>query len=226
MNDPYSILGVSRNASDDEIKEAYRRLAQKYSAADYAGDPLADLAAQRMRELNDAYDTIMAQRMGASQTAYHDGGYAPYGNGAAGDGSGSYQNNTSGGTGYATNDPVYADIRRMIYSGSFHSAEQRLLAIDGRTRTAEWYFLMGSVCQHKGWLDEAYRYYQKAASMDPANREYAAACTNMASQRQYGTGHTSYGRQRGAGYSACADELCSFLQCYCCTAMCCDSCCH
>ena len=65
--DPYQVLGVSRDASDEEIKRAYRELARKYHPDNYTKDnPLADLATEKMKEINEAYDTIrdMLWKMG------------------------------------------------------------------------------------------------------------------------------------------------------------------
>ena len=59
MNDPYQILGVSENASDEEIKKAYRELARKYHPDNYHDNPLADLAQEKMKEINAAYEQIM-----------------------------------------------------------------------------------------------------------------------------------------------------------------------
>ena len=56
MRDPYEILGVSRDASDEEIKNAYRQLARKYHPDNYADNPLSDLASEKMKEINEAYD--------------------------------------------------------------------------------------------------------------------------------------------------------------------------
>ena len=64
MRDPYSVLGISSSASDDEVKRAYRELARKYHPDNYQNNPLADLAEEKMKEINEAYDTITRQRSG------------------------------------------------------------------------------------------------------------------------------------------------------------------
>ena len=56
MNNPYEVLGVSETATDEEIKAAYRKLAKKYHPDNYADSPLADVAEQKMKEINEAYD--------------------------------------------------------------------------------------------------------------------------------------------------------------------------
>ena len=62
MKDPYAVLGVSPNASDEEIKNAYREMARKYHPDNYADNPLSDLAGEKMKEINEAYDQIMNMR--------------------------------------------------------------------------------------------------------------------------------------------------------------------
>ena len=64
MRDPYEVLGVSPDADDNEIKKAYRELARKYHPDNYQNNPLADLAEEKMKEINEAYDAITRSRAG------------------------------------------------------------------------------------------------------------------------------------------------------------------
>ena len=59
VTDPYKVLGVSPEATDEEIKSAYRQLVKKYHPDNYADSPLADLANEKMQEINEAYDMVM-----------------------------------------------------------------------------------------------------------------------------------------------------------------------
>ena len=76
MTDPYKVLGISPGASDDEVKEAYRRLARKYHPDNYVNNPLSDLATEKMKEINEAYDEIQRQRKGGGSAGGYDPSYA------------------------------------------------------------------------------------------------------------------------------------------------------
>ena len=85
MSDPYKVLGVSPSATDEEIKSAYRELAKKYHPDNYANTPLAEFATEKMKEINEAYDTIVSQRRNGTgqrqQGSYQQpGGYQNYNN--------------------------------------------------------------------------------------------------------------------------------------------------
>ena len=88
MRDPYEVLGVSPDADDNEIKKAYRELARKYHPDNYQNNPLADLAEEKMKEINEAYDAITRSRAGGGSS--YGGGTASQGQSGYGYGS-SYQ---------------------------------------------------------------------------------------------------------------------------------------
>ncbi len=62
MSDPYEVLGVRRDATMEEIKARYKELARKYHPDKYGGNELADLAQEKMKEINEAYDAIFRER--------------------------------------------------------------------------------------------------------------------------------------------------------------------
>lgn len=190
MTDPYKVLGISSDASEEQIKEAYRNLARKYHPDNYVDNPLADLAAEKMKEINNAYDEVMRRKVSG----------AP---GSTAQGSSSH----------------FADIRRLINSGRTDDAEELLDGIPQHRRDGEWFFLKGSVCYTKGWLDEAVRHFTTACNMSPENAEYKAALNQLLWQRQ--TGYSGYGGgyNRGATCDCC--DLCAALYCanICCSCM-------
>ena len=69
MRDPYQVLGIPSTATDEEVKKAYRNLARKYHPDNYHDNPLEDLAQERMKEINEAYETIRNQRKARAATA-------------------------------------------------------------------------------------------------------------------------------------------------------------
>ena len=169
MRDPYEVLGVSTDASDDEIKRAYRDLARKYHPDNYQNNPLADLAEEKMKEINEAYDAITRGRAGGSGGGYAQSGYG-YGGAAY------QQRQSSGGA------AQFSQVRQYINNNDLDVAEQIL---KGATKNGEWYFLMGSIAYRRGWIDEARQNYQLAVQMDPGNMEYRQAL-NMMQRGGYG----------------------------------------
>ncbi|MCF2661032.1 J domain-containing protein [Pseudoflavonifractor phocaeensis] len=195
MKDPYSVLGVSQNASDEEVKKAYRELARKYHPDNYQNNPLADLAEEKMKEINEAYDAITKQRAGG-------GGYQQQSSGSYG---GYAQQQRS----YSSNNPTYARVRNLINAGDLGTAERLLYEVG--QKDGEWYFLSGSIAYRKGWLDEAMQNYTLAVQMEPSNMEYRQAL-NMMQQR--GGGYRPYGYTNTVdGLDCCTTMLC--LNCLC-----------
>ena len=202
MSDPYKILGVSPSATDEEVKAAYRALAKKYHPDNYANSPLDDLATEKMKEVNEAYDAILEERKRAKTGGYsaptggYGGSYNNYGN------PGGYRAQNSG------RPSNYADVRNMINMGRVFDAEQILDGVPQTNRDAEWFFLRGTVSYRKGWLDDAYRNFSVACQMDPSNLEYRSALNSMNAQRRgaYGGYNTQH---RGSECNGC--DICSNL---------------
>lgn len=124
MRDPYEILGVSTDASDDEIKKAYRELARKYHPDNYQNNPLADLAEEKMKEINEAYDAITKSRSsGGYSSGYSGGSYTQSGYGGS-----AYQRQ-----GQSQGGPnQFAQARQYINMGNLDGAEQILQGASGR----------------------------------------------------------------------------------------------
>ena len=169
MRDPYEVLGVSPGATDDEIKKAYRELARKYHPDNYQNSPVADLAQEKMKEINQAYEEIQQRRKNGGTAP---GGSYGYGYGYAGNGYGGYQQ-----SGYSyttgTTDPFYLRVRAAIQQGDLNLAEELLNA--HADHNAEWNYLKGVIRARRGMMDEARQYYQTAVQMDPHNAEYRRA---------------------------------------------------
>ena len=214
MSDPYQILGVSPSASDDEVKTAYRQLARKYHPDNYVDNPLADLATEKMKEVNEAYDEIQRRRKGGSSQSSQDrGSYQGYGQSRGGYSQGQgqgqgYGNYQSGGQ--SGQPSQFDDIRRLIQNGRLPEAEELLDGIPQQRRDGEWNYLMGTIFYSKGWLDSAINYYTAACRLSPGNMEYRAAYQQLMQQRQYGSYTT--------GSASCCQT--------CATIYCCSSCCQ
>ena len=211
MTDPYQVLGVSPSATDEQIKNAYRELARKYHPDNYVNNPLADLAQEKMKEINEAYDQIQRQRK-QHQQSYSGQASANRGYSNAG-----YSRQSYSGQGRSQ----FADIRQLLNSNRLSEAEELLEGIPQQRRDAEWYYLRGRVFYVHGWLDQAYSYYTRAVQMNPGNAEYQTALNQLMWQRNTGRPSGGYGDYRNVqsgGMSGC--DMCSGLIC----ADCCCEC--
>ena len=157
---PYEVLGLPDNADIETVKQKYKELVKKYHPDKYVNNPLADLASEKLKEINKAYDMIMS----GNTASVH-----------------SSQNS------YSQDAGAFQEVRQLINSGNLILAEQRLA---GLPKTAEWHYLKGICCVKKGWFNDGLRFIQTACNMDPSNLEYRAALNSFASKnttyRQYG----------------------------------------
>ena len=194
MSDPYQILGVKQSAGDDEIKRAYRDLVKKYHPDSYQNNPLSELAEEKMKEVNNAYDAIVKMRAGGGGSTYQSSSGSAYQ---------SYGGGQSGHTN-ASSDPTLQMVRQQIQQGNFQEAQSLLER--SSNHNAEWNYLMGTIAYRRGWLAEARDYFRMACSMEPANMEYRQAAQYL--ENQSNQGFQSYQRGGLSTSDCCMGAMC------------------
>ena len=208
INNPYEVLGVSPSASDDEIKKAYRDLTRKYHPDANVDNPLADLAEEKFKEVQEAYDMIVKERASGGGYSYGYGsssGSSSYGAG------GNYQN--------AQQDPRLQAGVNYINSRRFREALNTLDQIN--ERSAIWYYLSGCANAGLGNNVLARDHAAQAVNMEPNNMQYRQLLNqlNYASSRyqnsSYGNGYSGGTTPCGTGNMCCdlfvADSLCECM---------------
>ena len=201
MRNPYEVLGLKDGASIEEVKKAYRELVKKYHPDRYMDNPLSELAEEKLREINEAYDYIIKNAGNGQRQSYQ-----------------RRQNTgTSGFTGsYQHDSQMVYRIKMLIQNGNFTQAQQLLDSM--QVRDSSWHYLQGLLFLRRGWYDRANVLLRRAVDMEPNNMEYREAL-NRVSNQYYGYRHNPY--YHGSGYRQSPD------MCYICTTLwCADSLCE
>ena len=180
IDDPYSVLGLTPDATDEEVKRAYRALAKKYHPDMNPGDPHA---AEMMNRINAAYDQIKnpQPRVNTQQRTYQEDPFAGW----------YHQGYQSG---WANADPMES-ARRYIFVQEYERALRELNQVPEGQRTAQWYYLAAVANTNLGNRILGFEQINRACTMDPANAEYAAAREQI---RMNGTAY--HNRQSGFGF--------------------------
>ena len=147
MSNPYTVLGVSPNATDDEIKEAYRKLAKKYHPDI---NPNKELAEAKMKEINYAYDTIKIMR--ENKNTYHSEYNTNYN-------SNTYNNNIN-----------FETVERYIVAKEFMLARMALYQLP--KTSSKWYYYSAIISFNLGDIQTASYHIDIACSMEPNNQTY------------------------------------------------------
>lgn len=181
---PYEVLGVSRNASLDEIKKAYRELSRKYHPDSYVGNPLSSLAEEKFEQVQEAYDAIMKEKNG-------DYNYAS-----------NYNNN-----GYNNGDSgEMAEVYNLLGRRSYSQALRLLDSMPNRN--AKWYYYSAIAQVGLGNNLRGMEYAKMAVSMEPNNVEYQNLVNRLSFQsNRYGEVRNVY-RGGRSGFDDASDLCC------------------
>ena len=212
IEDPYKILGVSPNASDEEIKQAYRKLAKKYHPDLNPGD---QEAAKKMQQVNEAYDQIKNPQKAGPQPGYN-GGYTSGQGGYYGPFGGfdpfeEYRRQAQQQAG----DQYQQAAEQYIRFGKFQEALNALQ--NSGEKTARWYYLSALANSGMGNQVTALEHIRRAVSMEPDNQEY------LRTLDQIEHGGAAYRQQAGnyRGFSMGGDPCTNLCICYLCNLFCC-----
>ena len=200
IDDPYKVLGVSRDASDEEIKTAYRRLAKKYHPDLNPGDAEA---AKKMQQVNAAYEQIKnpekaAQHQQSGAGGYGGGYYDPFG--------GYYQQRSYSES--QQGDQYQQAAYQYIRFGRYQEALNTLA--NSSERDARWYFLSALANDGLGNQVTALEHIRRAVSMEPDNPEYLRTLEDIQS------GGATYRRQAGnyGGFEMRGNPCSNLLWCW------------
>ncbi|MDD6491227.1 MAG: DnaJ domain-containing protein [Firmicutes bacterium] len=193
MRDPYEVLGVSRSATEEEIKKAYKMLSRKYHPDANINNPHKEEAEDKFKEIQQAYQQIMKER--TEGCSYQNTGYGNYGGFGSGYGNTGYGSSGFGdsGTGYEEDGHLRA-AGNYVRNGYYKEARTVLDSMEESSRSARWYYY--SALAHAGLGNQvaALEHARRAATLEPGNMDYNQLVY------QFENGGTWY-RQRQYTYS-------------------------
>lgn len=230
ISDPYKVLGVSRDVSDEELKKAYRKLSRKYHPDANVNNPNKAVTDEKFKDIQQAYDMIVKEReygpgysqsygQGSQGQTGQYGQYGDFGGGFGGFGGfgdfggfGGYRQQQTGGS---QHDSYMQAAANYINSGHYQEAINVLNSVTDRN--AMWYYYSAIANYGLGNNVKAAEYAKKASSMEPDNAQYRQLVRQIESGGQwYGNMGSPYGNP-GAGMDSSCIKCCAInLLCNCC----------
>lgn len=230
MTDPYQVLGITRGASDEEIKKAYRTLSRKYHPDANVNNPNKDQAEERFKQVQQAYDQIMKEKQQGTSGNYggfsgqsasgNAGGYGQQGPFGGFSGTYYYGNNTQNFQRKEASPKMQAALN-YIRNQHYAEALNVLGEIPFSERTGRWYYYSAIANDGQGNTATALEHIRRALDLEPSNMEYRQFQQHL----EYGgTWYTNMGSGYDRPYSGysnfCMSLLCMQALCTCCCRPC------
>lgn len=223
--DPYSVLGVSRNATEEEIKKAYKALSRKYHPDANINNPHKDQAEEKFKEIQAAYQQIMKERTegpsygyGGSgyggSSAYGGSRYGGFGGSSYGDGWGGFYYGPFGFGGQSASSGYEEDGRlraagNYIRNGYYREARTTLDGMEQETRNGRWYYYSAQAHAGLGNNVAALEHIQRACALEPDNMEYRQLLNRFENGGSwYQSRQSAYGYSPVSGGSDLCVKLC------------------
>lgn len=226
--DPYRVLGVEPTATDEEVKKAYRKLSRKYHPDANVNNPHPEVAEEKFKQVQFAYDQIMKMRergsTGYGGTGYGQSSYGGYGSFGGFGGFGSYGG--FGGQRTNSSDTMSEDDLRLQaalnYVNSGHYKEAMNILNSLSQHTAKWYYVHAAASYGLGNQAQALDSAKKAVDMEPGNYQYQQLLQRLqGGGGWYQTTGTGYGRSQSGMDDMCCNLLLWNLCCGCGPGPCC-----
>lgn len=209
MKNPYDVLGVSQDASDEEIKKAYRKLSRMYHPDANVNNPNKEQAEEKFKEVQQAYDAIMNKNAGNGY-GFHSsyGGFGTgYGYGNNGYGNGDYGSRGGNSSGYDSQEASYYVAAANFIRNRRYAEALRVLD-EIKLRDGRWYYLSAIAMAGTGNMATALEYARTATEMEPDNMEYRQLYAQLSNTGEwYTTRGSFYGMPMQPSGSMCC-ELC------------------
>ena len=198
--DPYQVLGISRSASDDEIKKAYRALSRKYHPDANMNNPNKAFAEEKFKQVQQAYDLVMKERQRGGS----------YGS--------SYSNFSGGFRGNANSvAPELQAASNYLRTGHYKEAMTALLNMEESMRNGTWYYLAAVASEGMGNLVNAKDFIQRAIALEPSNGAYRQFQQHLETGGAwYATQGSAYDSPFAGSSSWCLNLALMNLCCFCC----------